>query len=298
VPDKERIEVAGKTPRFLPEEIGVNRKPAVDGMTVALVYPNRYALGMSNLGFQAVYALINRQPNVCCERAFYPEPDTPANAGIRTLETQRPISDADVLAFSVSFENDYPNLLSILKRARLPLPATERSFPHPLVVAGGDAVFLNPEPLALFMDCLFIGEAEEIVASFFECVSKAGMHALKDRPRFLMQAAREVPGTYVPRFYEPTYREDGTLNAFQPTADVPEKISRVFSKDLSRHPTHSVILGPETTFGRAFLMEVGRGCVHGCRFCAAGYVYRPPRFQSAASLNASVAMPRWTQRRR
>jgi len=111
---------------------------------------------------------------------------------------------------------------------------------------------------------------------------------LKDRESFLLRMAREVPGAYVPRFYEPSYRPDGTLEYFYPNADVPEKIRKVYSKNLSRHPAHSIIVTPDTTFGRSFLVEVSRGCPHGCRFCAAGYVYRPPRFQSVESLQGSV----------
>lgn len=287
MPIKEPTFMGKRPKRVSPEETGVIRKPAAE-VTVALVYPNRYSLGMSSLGFQAVYALINRLPGVSCERAFYPEPDSSEKTGIRTLETRRRLSDVDVIAFSVSFENDYPNLLSILQRARLPLLSTERSFPHPWVVAGGVAAFLNPEPLALFMDCLFIGEAEEIVPPFFDCLSDSGPRAQKDRKTFLLRLAREVPGAYVPRFYTPAYRRDGTLRSFLPNADVPEKIQRVYCKDLSVQPAKSAIVGPETTFGRAFLMEVSRGCPHGCRFCAAGFVYRPPRFQSPASLAASV----------
>ncbi len=280
--------MTGKAKRFAPEEVGAVRKPDTIGIHVALVYPNRYFLGMSSLGFQAVYALFNAHPYVFCERAFYPEPDAPENARIRTLETQRPISDVDIIAFSVSFENDYPNLLSILQQAGLPLRSTERSFPHPLVVAGGVAGFLNPEPIASFIDCFLIGEAEEIAPHFFACFSDSGSTVLKDRESFLLRMAREVPGAYVPRFYEPSYRQDGTLEAFQPNADVPEKIRRVYSRDLSRHPAHSVIVTPDTTFGRSFLLEVSRGCPHGCRFCAAGYVYRPPRFQSVESLQGSI----------
>ncbi len=277
-----------KRRRFAPEEVGDIRKFDTGGVKVALVYPNRYSLGMSSLGFQTVYAHFNALVGVSCERAFFPEPDAQKPCRILTLESQRPIADADIIAFSVSFENDYPNLLALLQMAGLPLRAAERSFPHPLVVAGGVATFLNPEPLAPFIDCFLIGEAEELSGPFFECFSGFGPGDGKDRRSLLLRIAREVPGAYVPRFYEPSYRKDGTLESFRILADVPETIRRAFSKDLSLRPARSVIVTPETPFGRSFLVEVGRGCPHGCRFCAAGYVYRPPRFQSVVSLQESV----------
>jgi len=280
--------------REIPEEVGTIRKPRKGGITVALVYPNRYFLGMSSLGFQTVYALFNRIPEVRCERAFYPEPDAPEGAGIFTTETRRSLSQVDIIAFSVSFENDYPNLLSMLQRARLPLLSAERSFPHPLVVAGGVAFFLNPEPVSPFVDAFFIGEAEEIIPSFLSCFLDSGTESMIDRDRFLIRASREIPGAYVPRFYTPSYARDGTLKDFRPNADVPEKVQRVFARDISLHPAKSAVVTPETAFGCTYLMEVSRGCPHGCRFCAAGYVYRPPRFQRLDALKHAVAAAKST----
>jgi len=259
-------------------EIGVIRKKWNGRIKVALVYPNTYHVGMSNLGFQAVYELINTFENVVCERSFLPDDgDSGKTERITTMESGNPISEFDLIAFSVSYENDYPNLLSILEKARLPLVFKDRGIPHPLIIAGGVAFFLNPEPLAPFIDCFLIGEAEAILPRFFDTVS----HDLlaQDRISCLNTLARDAPGVYVPSLYRTEYNSDGTIGSFKPISDVPDKIERQYLKDLSRIPTCSPIITPDTIFDSTFLIEVSRGCPHGCRFCGTGFVYRPPRFR-------------------
>ena len=259
-------------------ETGVIRKKWNGRIKVALVYPNTYHVGMSNLGFQAVYEFINTFENVVCERSFLPDDGGSGTTDrITTIESGNPISAFDVIAFSVSYENDYPNLLTILEKAKLPLQSKDRGIPHPLVIAGGVAFFLNPEPLAPFIDCFLIGEAEAILPRFFDTVS----HDLlaRDRRSCLHTLARDAPGVYVPSFYRPAYNSDGTLVAFEPISDVPDKVERQYVKDLSRIPTCSSIITPDTIFDSTFLIEVSRGCPHGCRFCGTGFVYRPPRFR-------------------
>lgn len=274
---------------FTDAEKGTIRKKWKGRITVALVYPNRYHVGMSNLGFQAVYRLFNRMDRVVCERVFLPEPESPPPARATSIESNRRLTDFDIIAFSISFENDYPNVLTIIKQAGLPLRATDRNTPHPLVVAGGVACLLNPEPIAPFIDCIFIGEAEEIVTPFVTRFSNRPLDSEKEKELFLQTVAREVPGTYVPRFYRPSFNQDGTLRAFETLADVPHRIRRVYAEKISDHDTSSVILTPNTTFGDTHLIEVGRGCQHGCRFCSAGYVYRPPRFRTASALKKSLS---------
>ncbi|MBW2192448.1 MAG: TIGR03960 family B12-binding radical SAM protein [Deltaproteobacteria bacterium] len=269
--------------RFVETETGTIKKDWTGRIKVALIYPNRYAVGMSNLGFQAVYHLLNRIDHVVCERAFLPEKNTSATRRVTTIETGSFISDFDIVAFSFSFENDYPNLLTILDRERLPLWSSDRGTPHPLLIAGGVACFLNPEPIAPFIDCFLIGEAEAILPRFFD-TSLFDLLEM-DRASCLETLAQNIPGTYVPAFYRPEYTRDGTLLAFEPTADVPTTIKRVFVNNLSESPCCSTVLTPETSFERTFLIEVGRGCPHGCRFCASGYIYRPPRFRSLSLLS-------------
>jgi len=257
---------------LLESEKGTIRKHWSGRVRVALIYPNRYHVGMSNLGFQAVYRLLNRMDAVVCERAFLPPERRPAVRPL-SLESGRPLTDFDIVAFSVSFENDYPNLLKILEQAGLPLKAADRDRPHPLVLAGGVACFLNPEPLAAFIDLFLLGEAEPVLPQMMERFDPKA-----ERSTLLKKIAREVPGVYVPAFYAPRYKPDGTLAAFDPLEDVPPRIERVFVGDLSCAPTCSTVVTAHAALGESFLVETGRGCPHGCRFCSAGYIYRPPRF--------------------
>ena len=264
-------------------ERGAIRKPSADRIRVALVYPNRYHVGMSNLGFQTVYRLINEIDHVVCERAFLPEQDGGKNHRVLTVESETPIEDFDIIAFSISYENDAPAVLTILETARLPLPAAQRGATLPLILAGGVFCFLNPEPLAPFIDAFLLGEAETLVPDFFRLFDPSA-----DKASSLLRLARDVPGLYVPAFYRPRYHQDGTLAAVEPLADVPTSVGRQFVADLACLPTASTILTPDTTFDDTYLIEVSRGCPHGCRFCSAGYVYRPPRFRPFGLLNRQV----------
>ena len=268
---------------YLATERGVIRKPATGRIRVALVYPNVYHVGMSNLGFQTVYRLLNDIEHVACERAFLPEQDGGKNRRVLTVESRTPIEDFDIIAFSISYENDAPAILTILESARLPLPAAQRGATLPLVLAGGVFCFLNPEPLAPFIDLFLLGEAESLIGAFFQTFDPTA-----DRRNNLLRLARDVPGVYAPGFYRPRHHPDGRLSAVDTLADVPDTIQRVMEPDLSRLPTASTILTPETTFDDTYLIEVSRGCPHGCRFCSAGYVYRPPRYRPFALLDHQV----------
>lgn len=262
----------------LEDEIGTIRKRWQNRVRVALVYPNHYHVGMANLGFQTVYQTLNRLPHLVCERVFLPDAQTPGTP-VASLESGRQLGEFDCVAFSLSFENDYPNVLTLLQRAALPLRSAHRGASLPLVFAGGVAVFLNPEPLAPFFDCLLIGEAEPLLLPFFEYFDPT-----LDRYAMLVEMARNLPGVYVPSFYKEKYRNDGTLEAFLPTVDVPETIERVYASDFAGEAVQSAVLSPHTGFADAHLIEVSRGCPHGCRFCAAGYLYRPPRTRPLPAL--------------
>lgn len=283
--------------RFAESEIGTIRKDRRGRIKVALVYPHRYYVGMSNLGFLTVYFLLNEIEHVVCERAFLSTEGAAEDKGqapdrITTVESGQPISDFDIIAFSVSFENDYPNLLTILEKAGLPLLSKERENSHPLVIAGGVTCFLNPEPIAPFIDCFLIGEAEELLPRFFSVLCEMGLEkgfkTDEEKEACLRSVARHVPGAYVPAFYKDSHNADGILCSFEPVGEVPNKIERVYVKDLSRVSTCSSVITPNTAFGRTFLIEVARGCPHGCRFCSTGYIYRPPRFRPLSLLEKCI----------
>lgn len=269
-------------------EIGTIRKSGPGRMAIALVYPSSYHVGMSNLGFQVVYRLLNRIDDVVCERAFSPDSGTQGLNSIKSLESGKPLKEFDVIAFSISFENDYPNVLAALETAGLPLQWQDRHTKHPLVIAGGVACFLNPEPLSPFIDCFLIGEAEAMLEDFCTHLLAGGLTDGRDRLSLLAECARRVPGVYVPQFYRPVYTEGGFQTAMEPLADVPDSIQRTYLADLSSVPSCSTVVTPHTAFDRTFLIEVGRGCPHGCRFCTAGFIYRPPRFRPLSLLQACI----------
>lgn len=258
----------------------------------ALVYPNTYKAGMSSLGFQTVYALINGIDSVACERVFLPAGKTKQNR-IKSCETGMALSLFDIIAFSISFENDYVNLISILKNSGIPPRASSRDHSFPLVIAGGVACFLNPEPLAPFVDIFLLGEAEFLIREFFDLYDPA---MDKDKLKHIM--ARELSGAYVPSFYSPAYTDSGQFTGIKPLYnDIPQTIKIRYVEDLDTIKTASVIVTPKTVFKNLFLIETGRGCPHGCRFCSAGFIYRPPRFYPEEGvINAMDEVKKMTDR--
>jgi radical SAM superfamily enzyme YgiQ (UPF0313 family) len=264
---------------ILSREVGYVTKPHGGKLRVALAFPNTYFVGMSNLGFQTVYRLLNEHADVVCERVFLPakqELQALLQSGARpvTIESQTPISEFDVLAFSVSFEWDYTNVLTLLRLAHLPLRAADRTAKHPLVVVGGAVTFVNPEPLALFADVIAAGEGEVLVP---ELVQAAGESTSRAHMLRLLAPRR---GFYIPSFYDVEYRPDGTIARYVPQegTGAPPVVRKAALKtaDASDPPVTSIFT-PDTEFGSRFLVEVVRGCANLCRFCWAGYNYLPVR---------------------
>jgi radical SAM superfamily enzyme YgiQ (UPF0313 family) len=272
-------------------EDGTIRKIWGGALTVCLAYPNVYRTGMSNLGFQTVYGLINRHPGCLCERVFLPDPgDEAAHSGnpLLSLESQRPLGDFDMVAFSLSFENDYPHVLQMIEGAGVALATGERGPRDPLVIAGGIAVTLNPEPLADFVDLFLLGEGEVLLPEFLDLA--LARNPRQSREAFLDDVQRRMTGAYVPRFYRVDTGPDGRIVSREPLATAyPRRIVRRSVPDLNAFSTEQVIQAADTEFGGLFLTEVSRGCRRGCRFCAAGFVCRPARIRTPATLAPSIA---------
>lgn len=245
----------------------------------ALGFPNTYELGMSNLGFQTIYRLLNQWEEISCERFFWFDYDP--GKGVRTLESNLPLRSFSVVAFSVAFELDYLNVLKSLKLSGIPLKSSQRDEKYPLVMGGGVALTLNPETMADFFDLIFIGEAEPTLDEFIQTYMKCFDSRLTKKEMLLELS--KIEGVYVPQFYTPTYQKDGWLKEISPRKDVPQRI-KTNKADLGEFQTYSVIVTPHTHFKDSFLVEVGRGCRRGCRFCAAGFLYRPCRYHTRESI--------------
>jgi radical SAM superfamily enzyme YgiQ (UPF0313 family) len=263
---------------ILSREVGYVQKPHTDRLRVALAFPNTYWVGMSNLGFQSVYRLLNAQDHIVCERFFLPPKQELAEllAGktplLLTLESQSPVGDFDVIAFSVSFEWDYVNVLTLLRLAGIPRYAAERGPRHPLVVIGGAVTFVNPEPLAPFADVIAAGEGEALIPAL-----DAALVGASSRTDLLHRLAGER-GFYVPSLYEPQYADGGTLAGYVAAPGCPLPVRKAALKTTEAvDPPATSIFTPDTEFGSRLLMEVVRGCANLCRFCWAGYNYLPVR---------------------
>ena len=249
-------------------------------LRMAFCFPDVYEIGMSNLGMRILYGVINNEPDIWCERVFAPWGDMAEamreqGIPLYALESGDPVSEFDVLGFSIGYEMAYCTVLDMLDMAGLPLRSADRPNLVPLVFAGGTSC-CNPEPMAPFMDLMVLGEGEEVDVEVLRLFQKARDEGWNKRD-FLLEAAK-IQGVYVPSLYEPVYSADGTLSEMRCLPGAPEKVTKRIIADLDSvyYPTNPIVPSTEIVHDRVNV-ELFRGCVRGCRFCQAGYVYRPIR---------------------
>jgi len=280
-----------KLQTIMEQEQGTMVFPPGSRQSFALVYPNTYHVGMSNLGFQIIYQQINNRGDTACERLFLPDKKTEpeyirTHTPLMTIETQRSLYEFPLIGFALTFEMDYFNVLQILSLGKVPLLAAERGDTDPFIIIGGPCATFNPEPLTDFVDICIIGEGEEVIHEILDMYYQGREMGLSRREILLTLA--QINGVYVPCFYQPQYNADGTISAITHSDGVPEKVKRRFVADLDKYEAQTVIVTSDTEFRDMFLIEVARGCGRHCRFCMAGYCFRNPRVRSLDKLEVAI----------
>ena len=275
-----------KSARYIGNEVNsIKKNPKDVDLRFCMCFPDVYEIGMSHLGIQILYEMMNRREDVYCERVYSPWPDLhkimkEQDIPLFSLESQDPIKNFDMLGITLQYEMCYTNILQILDLSQIPLLTKDRRDEDPIIIGGGPCVY-NPEPIAIFFDILYIGEGEISYNALFDLYISERKSGNFNRESFLRKAA-QIPGLYVPSLYDVTYKEDGTIDEFFPLyEDVPKTVQRqvVTDMDASVYPTKPIVPFVQATQDRAVL-EIQRGCIRGCRFCQAGMIYRPNRERS------------------
>lgn len=275
-----------KPARYMGDEMGSIRKDVAD-LRIALAFPDVYEVGMSHLGLRILYRILNDREGIAAERVYAPWPDMEAQmegGGIplATLESATPLAECGIVAFTLQYELSYTNILNMLRLARIPLLASERDASFPLVLAGGPCAY-NPEPLAPFLDAVLLGDGEEAIVEIAEAVRESRRLG-EGRPDLLERLGR-IQGVYIPSFFEPRYNADGTIAEIAVLKGGASSVRRRFLSDLdgAPYPSEPVVPFMKTVHDRV-AVEIARGCTRGCRFCQAGYIYRPLRERSSATI--------------
>ena len=275
-----------KSARYIGNEVNsIKKNPEDVDLRFCMCFPDVYEIGMSHLGIQILYEMMNRREDVYCERVYSPWPDLhkimkEQDIPLFALESQDPIKNFDMLGITLQYEMCYTNILQILDLSQIPLLTKDRRDEDPIIIGGGPCVY-NPEPIAIFFDIFYIGEGEISYNALFDLYISERKSGNFNRESFLRKAA-QIPGLYVPSLYDVTYKEDGTIDEFFPLyEDVPKTVQRqvVTDMDASPYPTKPIVPFVQATQDRAVL-EIQRGCIRGCRFCQAGMIYRPNRERS------------------
>ena len=275
-----------KSARYIGNEVNsIKKNPEDVDLRFCMCFPDVYEIGMSHLGIQILYEMMNRREDVYCERVYSPWPDLhkimkEQDIPLFSLESQDPIKNFDMLGITLQYEMCYTNILQILDLSQIPLLTKDRRDEDPIIIGGGPCVY-NPEPIAIFFDIFYIGEGEISYNALFDLYISERKSGNFNRESFLRKAA-QIPGLYVPSLYDVTYKEDGTIDEFFPLyEDVPKTVQRqvVTDMDATPYPTKPIVPFVQATQDRAVL-EIQRGCIRGCRFCQAGMIYRPNRERS------------------
>lgn len=257
----------------------------------AFCFPDTYEIGMSNLGIRILYGVLNHEDDIWCERVYTPWTDMiekmqKYHLPLTAHESKDPLTEFDIVGFTLQYEMSYTNVLAMLKLAGIPLYAKDRDDSFPIVIGGGPCAY-NAEPVADFFDCFSIGEGEDMLVEFTKLYIEMKESGHYTKKEFLYEAAKTIGGLYVPSFYEVDYHEDGTIKEYRPIyEDIPKKITKRIMKDMDKSYFPKKVVMPyiETVHDR-IMLEVYRGCIRGCRFCQAGMVYRPVREKTADVLN-------------